>query len=271
MVVLGLLTHRFGLKSLDTNYLCSKLLLLQGFIQTQFLKLESDRGDWQLVFKIDYRSLLSVGLRGIMKEKLILSTIFAVSLLIAGCNADNSAPKEGTPTLKTIDNKDGNTKGADTNKKIAKLTIQSAAFNNNDPIPVEFSCDGKDSSPPLKWQDVPAEAKSLALICDDPDAPGNVWVHWVTYNIAPKVSELSASLATTEELKDIGKQGINDFQKVGYGGPCPPPGNAHHYYFKLYALDKVLELPTKPTKAQLEAAMKDHIIAQGELIGTYKK
>lgn len=145
------------------------------------------------------------------------------------------------------------------------LKISSPAFKHNEMIPAKFTCDGADVNPTLVIEGVPAEAKSLALIMDDPDAPRGTWVHWVVWNVNPKTREIKENT-----VPDGGKQGMNDFRKHDYGGPCPPSGT-HRYFFKLYALDAALDLGPNATKAQLEAAMKGHIIVQAELIGRYAR
>lgn len=142
------------------------------------------------------------------------------------------------------------------------LTITSTAFNDGAMIPVKYTCDGANINPPLDIKNIPEEAKCLALIVDDPDAPINTWVHWIAWNIP-----------VTHHLKEDevhGTEGVNDFQQYHYGGPCPPSGT-HRYFFKLYALDDVLELPPDTKKLQLEKAMSEHIIAFGELVGLYKR
>jgi len=149
------------------------------------------------------------------------------------------------------------------------IQISSTAFDNAGDIPQAYTCDGKNLSPPLAWRGVPEEAQSLALIVDDPDAPGKAWVHWVLYDLSPGLSDLPEGLAIGAELPGVGIQGQNDFNQLGYGGPCPPRGTPHHYYFTLYALDQMLNLPSGVTKADLENAMKGHLIAQGQLIGKY--
>jgi Raf kinase inhibitor-like YbhB/YbcL family protein len=153
------------------------------------------------------------------------------------------------------------------------MTVQvtSSAFAEGQPIPAKYTCDGGDISPPLKWSSIPQGAKSLALICDDPDAPAGTWVHWVLYDLPATVAELPERVPTTETLSNGGKQGINDFKRVGYGGPCPPRGGPHRYFFKLYALDAELQLKAKATKKELVRAMEGHILAEGQLMGTYKR
>jgi Raf kinase inhibitor-like YbhB/YbcL family protein len=146
----------------------------------------------------------------------------------------------------------------------AKMKITSSAFQDGANIPSKFTCDGADTSPPLQIADIPSEAKSLALIVDDPDAPSGLFTHWLVWNIPPQTS------AVGEGSVPKGVQGTNDFGKSGYGGPCPPSG-AHRYYFKIFALDRELDLPFGAKRGQLDAAMKGHIVAQGELMGRYSK
>ncbi len=149
------------------------------------------------------------------------------------------------------------------------LQLTSTAFQPGAAIPKKFTCDGPDASPALAWKDAPAGTQSFALIMDDPDAPAGTWVHWVLYELPPGVSELAEGVPKTEELQNGGRQGRNDFRKIGYGGPCPPPGPAHRYLFKLYALDAKTGLRSGGTKAEVEKAMRGHILAQAELVGRY--
>ncbi len=151
------------------------------------------------------------------------------------------------------------------------MELKSSAFQNGAEIPRKYSCDSTDLSPPLRWENAPAGTKAFALIADDPDAPGGTWVHWVIYDLSPDMKELAEGVATTETLSNGGRQGINDFRKVGYGGPCPPPGLAHRYLFKLYALDAPTNLKPRATKQQLLGAMKGHILGEVQLIGRYKR
>ncbi len=141
---------------------------------------------------------------------------------------------------------------------------------NSQPIPRSYTCDGANVSPPLEWSGVPPNAKTLAIVCDDPDAPAGTWVHWVVYNLPADNIGFIENTPATEELKSGGMQGKNDFQKIGYGGPCPPNGT-HRYFFKLYALDSGLPLQAGVTKADLLKAMEGHIVAQAQLIGTYSR
>jgi len=154
------------------------------------------------------------------------------------------------------------------------MKLTSPAFGAGDAIPKEYTEDGTYVSPALRWQEVPGGTKSFALICDDPDAPDPdapkmTWVHWVLYNLPPDVSELPKGMPADKELPSGAKQGTNDFKKIGYGGPAPPAGKPHRYFFKLYALDTKLDLPAGATKAQVEKAMAKHILGKGELMGRF--
>jgi len=150
------------------------------------------------------------------------------------------------------------------------IKVTSPAFDNEGMIPSKYTCDGDDVSPPLSWEGIPEGTKSIALISDDPDAPVGTWVHWVMYNIPADIQELPEGVPPDEVLENGAIQGITDFRKIGYGGPCPPSGT-HRYYFKLYALDTELDLKPGGTKAELFKAMKDHILAEGQLMGKYKR
>ncbi len=147
------------------------------------------------------------------------------------------------------------------------LTITNPVFAGGKEIPAKYTCDGENVSPPLKWREVPEETLSLVLICDDPDAPNGTWSHWVLYNIPPERDELPEGFAAETDLP----QGRNDFGDATYGGPCPPQGPAHRYYFRLYALDSILELTVGATRQQVLDAMQDHIVAQAELMGRYAR
>ena len=149
--------------------------------------------------------------------------------------------------------------------------LTSSAFAPNGDIPREYTCDAEDASPALSWGEPPAGTQSIALIMDDPDAPGGTWVHWVFYELPAATRELPRDIPTQETFPDGSLQGWNDFRRIGYGGPCPPPGPAHRYFFKLYALDKRLDLPGGMTKADLLRALEGHILAQAELVGRYKR
>lgn len=149
--------------------------------------------------------------------------------------------------------------------KEAQMKISSIAFGHNGHIPKKYTCDGSDVNPPLKFEQIPANARSLALIVDDPDAPMGTWVHWVVWNIDPETTEIKENFVPTGS-----KLGMNDFGKHDYGGPCPP-SETHRYFFKLYALDTILNISPGAGKTALESSMKGHILAEAQLIGLYKR
>ena len=151
------------------------------------------------------------------------------------------------------------------------MKITSAAFEEGKPIPAKHTCDGDDVSPPLKWSDAPPATRNFALICDDPDAPVGTWVHWVIHGLPASATELGERIPASETLPNGAKQGVTDFKRVGYGGPCPPPGKPHRYFFKLYALDAELSLKPRATNKDLLKAMEGHILAEGSLMGTYQR
>jgi Raf kinase inhibitor-like YbhB/YbcL family protein len=151
------------------------------------------------------------------------------------------------------------------------LELSTPAFAPGGDIPVEHTCDGADVSPALQWTVPPDGTVSLALVVDDPDAPGRTWVHWVLYNIPPAQRELPEHVEAKDTLPSGARHGTNDFGRVGYGGPCPPPGPAHRYFFRLYALDTALELRHGAKRRALDAAMKGHVLASAELVGRYQR
>jgi len=151
-----------------------------------------------------------------------------------------------------------------------KIAITSTAFEAGGMIPKKYTGDGEDVSPPLNLAGIPEQAKSLALICDDPDAPAGDWVHWVLYNIPAGVREIPEDIGPDKRVAGMGIQGRNDFGKIGYGGPYPPSGT-HRYFFKVYALDTILNPEPSLSKALLLKAMEGHILAKGDLMGTYRR
>jgi Raf kinase inhibitor-like YbhB/YbcL family protein len=171
---------------------------------------------------------------------------FTLGLIVANCNAADK-PKAGA------------------------MQLTSTAFSEGEPIPAKYTCDGKDVSPPLKLADVPPGAKSLVLVADDPDAPVGTWVHWVLFDLPPATTELPEDLPKTQYLPGGAKQGLNDFKRLGYGGPCPPPGKPHRYFFRAYALDVQLGLNPGISRKEIDRAMEKHILAQGQLMGIYKR
>ena len=149
--------------------------------------------------------------------------------------------------------------------------IASTAFDDGEAIPAKYTCDCEDVSPDLTWENAPDGAKSFALICDDPDAPGTTWVHWVVWGVPATATGLAEGVPAEPVLADGTKQGVTDFRRIGYGGPCPPGGKPHRYYFKLYALDNTPQLPPDATKKHLLDAMEGHILGQAHVMGTYQR
>jgi Raf kinase inhibitor-like YbhB/YbcL family protein len=152
----------------------------------------------------------------------------------------------------------------------AEITLTSTAFEDGGPIPYLYTCEGDDISPPLQWSGAPVTARSYAMVCEDPDAPRGTWIHWVLYNISGDAVELTKAVPTLPELPSGARHGRNTAGDMAYAGPCPPPGKPHRYFFRLFALDILLNLPPGATKEELEQAMAQHILAQGTLMGKYQ-
>jgi Raf kinase inhibitor-like YbhB/YbcL family protein len=155
--------------------------------------------------------------------------------------------------------------------KGARLELKSSAFTDGADLPRKHTCDAEDVSPHVRWNSVPAGTRAIALIADDPDAPGGTWVHWVIYDLPADTKELTEGVAKTETLERGAKQGVNDFRRVGYSGPCPPPGSPHRYFFKLYALDAPTKLKPGATKRQLLDAIQGHTLGEAQLTGRYQR
>lgn len=151
------------------------------------------------------------------------------------------------------------------------MQVTSPAFAEGEFIPRRYTCDGDDLSPPLEWLDVPSGARSMAVVCDDPDAPAGTWVHWVIYGLSAAVTGLAEGVRAVEVTADGAKQGVNDFRRIGYGGPCPPPDAAHRYFFRLYAMDCEVDLSPGATKAALLKAIEGHVVEEAALMGRYKR
>jgi Raf kinase inhibitor-like YbhB/YbcL family protein len=186
-------------------------------------------------------------LKKVYMRLVVTTAIFSVLLSYPALNEERS-PREDTPM---------------------KFKLNSHPFSDGGNIPKKYTCDGDDVSPELHWTGQPPAAKSFALIVDDPDAPSGTWVHWVLFNLPGDAHDLPEAAGKRAPLPTGAQQGTNDFKKEGYGGPCPPPGKPHRYFFKLYALDSKLSLKGSTTKADVEKAMQGHILGQGELIGRY--
>jgi Raf kinase inhibitor-like YbhB/YbcL family protein len=149
--------------------------------------------------------------------------------------------------------------------------LSSLAFLEGHAIPAVHTGDGDDVSPPLAWKSAPKAAASLSLICEDPDAPRGTWIHWVLFNLPPDTQQLPQGVPPQPTLANGARQGKNDFGKIGYGGPAPPPGKPHRYYFRLYALDASINLPSGATRQELLTAMHGHVLAEAHLMGTYQR
>jgi Raf kinase inhibitor-like YbhB/YbcL family protein len=207
----------------------------------------------------ELRTLLQIKLELIegkeMRNRSVIMSCAFFMLLFLSCASRRPAAQSPAATPKE-------------NKAEIKLT--STAFKEGQPIPPTYTCDGVNISPPLEWSGVPKTAKTVAVIADDPDAPAGTWVHWVLYNLPADNIGLVENLPATENLAAGGFQGKNDFEKIGYGGPCPPSGT-HRYFFKIFALDSELALKAGATKAELMKAMEGHVVLQGQLMGTYRR
>ncbi|MEW6218440.1 MAG: YbhB/YbcL family Raf kinase inhibitor-like protein [Thermodesulfobacteriota bacterium] len=159
----------------------------------------------------------------------------------------------------------------DRREKAMKLSLTTTAFVANGEIPEKHTCDDADQSPALTWAGVPAAAKSLVLVVDDPDAPAGTWTHWLLFNLPATEVGLAEGVPAKKELPNRARQGLNDFRRIGYGGPCPPRGKSHRYFFRLYALDSLLDLAPGATRSEVLSAIKGRILAQAELMGTYQR
>lgn len=151
------------------------------------------------------------------------------------------------------------------------INISSEAFHSNHLIPKKYSCDGENLSPPLAWSNLPVGTESIAIVCEDPDAPSGNFLHWLIFNIDPGVPGLPEGVTERSNMMGSAVQGRNGFGKTGYGGPCPPRGSTHRYFFRAYALDKMLNLGQASTRAVFEKAMEGHLLGTGELVGMYSR
>ncbi len=150
------------------------------------------------------------------------------------------------------------------------VLVVSEAFEGGGLIPVRYTCDGEDISPPIHWSGIPQGTRSLSLVCEDPDAPAGTWIHWVVFDIPPGLDGFREAVPGVKTLEGGAKQGLNDFHRIGYGGPCPPRGS-HRYFFRLYALDTIIPLEAGATREELMKAMEGHVIADGVLMGRYRR
>jgi Raf kinase inhibitor-like YbhB/YbcL family protein len=194
-----------------------------------------------------------------MRSGLSISLLSSVALL---CVAGGCTGTEEKPAHKTDEKKE---------ESMVTIQVTSPAFKEGETIPERYTCEGDDLSPPLVWSQPPEGTKSLAMICEDPDAPRGMWVHWVLYGLPPDSTSLPEAVPPDTVLANQVVQGKNDWGRIGYGGPCPPPGSAHRYFFKLYALDADLELQPGATRKELLQEMEGHMLAEGQLMGRYKR
>jgi Raf kinase inhibitor-like YbhB/YbcL family protein len=190
-----------------------------------------------------------------MSGNRLLALTSVLLLLLFACRDARTSGKVGASTME--------------GGSAMSLAVTTTAFSLGGAIPRSYTCDGADTSPNLSWSGTPAGIQSFALIADDPDAPVGTWTHWLMWNIPVQNSELPNGVPKVETLDDGTRQGRNDFRRIGYGGPCPPPGKPHRYFFKLYALDAMLDLRAGATRDELERTMKGHVLAQAELMGRY--
>jgi len=197
--------------------------------------------------------------------KNILLSLLVISLAACASSTPGSVPSPAEPARPT----ETQILQTPTQEVTMTFEISSPAFKNGEAIPAKFSCDGRDVSPVLLWTEPPTGTQSFALIMDDPDAPMGTWVHWVMFNIPASTRDLKEGTPTDPQLSDGSLQGKTSAGSTGYHGPCPPSGT-HRYFFKLYALDTTLSLPSGANKKELLAAMEDHILANIELLGTYR-
>ena len=195
-----------------------------------------------------------------MKSRVVLLGLVMIASLPACSNRSGSSA--GKPSTQN--------QNQDQSQNAKDIKLSSTAFKDGEAIPSQYTCDGVNVSPPLEWSGVPKSAKTVAIIADDPDAPAGTWVHWVLYNLPGENIGMVENLPAIDNLKAGGFQGKNDFEKIGYGGPCPPSGT-HRYFFKIYALDIDLPLKAGATKVEVDKAMAGHVVAQGQLMGTYRR
>ena len=190
---------------------------------------------------------------------LLLAATLSAALLLPGC------PNSGDGRNSADQAQERNT--------TMEWKITSTAFKDGERIPDRFTCKGPDVSPELTWTTPPAGAKELVLIMDDPDAPIGTWTHWIIYNLPPETTGLPENVAKDTSLpsQSGARQGVTDFRRTGYGGPCPPPGKPHRYFFKLYALDKKLDLKPGASLGETSSALKGHILAETRLMGTFSR
>jgi len=177
------------------------------------------------------------------------------ALIVTSCDGEDSEPKTFDPSSSVID----------------IIEFSSSAFGDGDSIPVQYTCDGDDSSPPLRWSDVPAGTRSLAIVLDDPDAPGRIFRHWSLYDLPSATRSLKEAQPTTSKLQNSTRQGLNDFDGTGYRGPCPPQGEKHEYLFFIYALSEPLKLDVDAEPTEVSSAIQGRVLGTGSFSGMYAR
>lgn len=202
---------------------------------------------------------------------LIISVIIVMLTCSCRSSQTDSHPENRETAESRTESDTAKTENYNTGGDVMVITVTSSAFKEGENIPKKHTGEGEDVSPPLTFSGIPDEAKSIAIICDDPDAPVGNWVHWVIFNIKPDTKLLEENIPKTVNVLETAKQGTNDFRKIGWNGPMPPPGKPHRYFFKVYALNTMLNITGDIKKADLEKAMKGHILAEGQLMGKYKR
>jgi Raf kinase inhibitor-like YbhB/YbcL family protein len=201
---------------------------------------------------------------------ILLGTVLVLPGLLFAQDRDQAEQSETQPYTGAKAPVQADTPGEPKMPEI-KMTLTSEAFEDGAVIPARYSCEGDDLSPPLSWSDVPTGTRAFALICEDPDAPVGTWDHWVIFNLPGEMTSLPAGVTTEAELGEDVRHGLNSWHRTGYGGPCPPPGKPHRYFFRLYALSAPVELSAGVTKAELLAAIKPLTLGQTELMGTFSR
>lgn len=161
------------------------------------------------------------------------------------------------------------TTGSQSGRRTMSFVLETKAFAKGGDIPSTYTCSGEDVSPALSWSGAPSATKGFALIVEDPDAPSGTFTHWLVYDLPAEVHQLKENVSKTDDLSGGGRQGRNDFRRVGYGGPCPPPGKPHRYFFKLFALNSALNFPAGASRRELDSALRGHVLAEAELMGKF--
>ncbi|MGH9825684.1 MAG: YbhB/YbcL family Raf kinase inhibitor-like protein [Blastocatellia bacterium] len=191
--------------------------------------------------------------------RLFLLFLLPIVALVQSCSGSPSSTANSTESKRA------------SSGKISAVTLTSRAFQPNMDIPSDYTCDGADQSPDLEWAGLPTGTKSVAVICEDPDAPGGTFTHWVVFDIPASEAGLSKSSPKTATMPNSARQGKNDFGAVGYGGPCPPRGSRHRYFFRIYALDTMLDHPSGSSRSEIESAIKSHAVGEGSLACSYSR